>query len=394
MPSRARQAAPPAPSTGTAVAEPPPPEARSIDEIMEAMRAISDVAGQRTLTDEEAHRYVELEGELAAHHRSQEIRQRQAAYEAPVNLGDLAAIQSAPAGDPDRRNPLAYTHAALDEIQGMIEQVRRGDGITPRRISNATLTTGTYGAPREWGRNVLSGPRLLHVVAGVPRQPIDAILAQFPQLTLPTPSAAVGEGASLVEYASSVSGSVTAGRFGRFTDLSQESLVGTDAAAIISMHQLGIALDLDAVLIAAVQTAAGAAVGFTADVVGNIRKAIAKVLANTAAEDPSQLVILAHPNDAFLLENVTPTGGQTIAEAFQRFSGALVYPSNSVTAGFMTVANLPAGVRFFEATSGAGTLVDVASVKTGISTIATALIGGYGITLAAGFAVMQDVVTP
>jgi hypothetical protein len=394
MPTRARQAAQPAPAPAAARAAAEAPVPATIDEIVEEMATIAVAAAEGTLTDEQAGRYEALEAGLLAAQRSEGIAARQRAYETPVP-GDLAALnQIAPAGDPGSRNPLAYTSAALDDIQAAIEQVRRGDGLTPRRVpSNATLTTGTHGAPREWGRNVLSGPRLLHVVAGVPRQPIDAILAQFPQLTLPTPSAAVGEGASLVEYASSVSGNVTAGRFGRFTDLSQEALVGTDAAAILAMHQLGIALDLDAVLVAAVQTAAGAAVAFNADVMGQIRKAIAKVLANTAAERPEDLVILAHPDNVNLLENVTPTGGQTIAESFQRFSGALVYPSNSVTTGFMTVANLPAGVRFFEATSGAGTAVDQ-NVKTGVQTVATALIGGYGITLTTGFAVMQDVVTP
>lgn len=390
---RTRTSATPPP----AAAPVPAPVPATIDEIMEEMSAIAAQAENRALTDVEADRYEQLEAAAASARRSGEIRARQAAYETPVPLG-----AGEPLATPDDRpsNPLAYTPAALDQIQAMIEQVRQGEGITRRRVSHAAqrsevldaaLTTGTYGAPRGWGRNVLSGPRILHVVASVPTQPLDAVLAQFPQLTLPTAQAAVAEGASLAEFATSAVGNVTLGRFGRFTDLTAETLVGASADAILGMHSLGIALDLDGVLIAAVQTAAGAAVAFNADVPAQIRKAIAKVIANTAAEDPADLVILAHPNDVHLLQDVAPTGGQTIAEAFQRFSGVLVYPSNSVTAGFMTVANLAVGARYFEATSGAGTMVDE-NVKTGVQTLATALIGGYGVTVTTGFAVMQDVI--
>jgi hypothetical protein len=290
-------------------------------------------------------------------------------------------------------NPLAFTSQALDALQGALEAQERGRFVAADPAAEfATLTTSTLGAGRVWGSNMLRGPRLLHVVSGVPRQEASAIYAQFPQLTLPTATAAVGEGVTLVEYASSTAGSVTAGRFGRWTDLSAESLVGADAGSLTGMHRLGIALDLDKVLIDLVETAAGSAVAFNADVPGQIRKAMATVMANTAVWDPADLVILVHPDNVNLLENVTPTGGVTIAEAFQRFSGALVYPSTAVNTGFMTVANLRLGARYFEAVA-LQTVTDTA-IKTGVQTVATFLIGGYGVTLVTGFAVMQDVVTP
>jgi hypothetical protein len=290
-------------------------------------------------------------------------------------------------------HPLAYHPGTLDRLQAALDARSPGRFVAADPDACfATLTSATVGAPRAWGSNVLKAPRVLHVVAGVPRQRMGAILAQFPQLTLPTAQAASGEGESLVEYASSSAGSVTAGRFGRWTDLTREALIGADAGAITAMHRLGIALDLDDVLITATESAAGGAVAFDADVPAQIRKAIAKVLANTASDDPGDLVVLAHPDDTHLLEDVTPTGGQSMGERFQRFSGALVYPSNSVTTGFVTVANLGVGARYFEA-RGLETLTDVA-VKTNVETVGTFLIGGYGVTLTAGFAVKQDVVTP
>lgn len=56
----------------------------TIDEIIEALKAIVDGAEGRDLTDEEAERYEQLETELATARRSVEIRSRQAAYETPV----------------------------------------------------------------------------------------------------------------------------------------------------------------------------------------------------------------------------------------------------------------------------------------------------------------------
>lgn len=285
-------------------------------------------------------------------------------------------------------HPLAYTGAALDELQAALNTRR-----SSRVVHNATLTTSTLGAGREWAANVMRGPRVLHVATGVPQTTgTDAIYAQYPQFTLPTATGSVAEGVTVTEYAASAAGSLTMGRFGRFTDLSQESQIGADAEAIIAMHQLGVAKDLDKVLIDAVETAAGAAVAFSADVPAAIRKAMALVIDNTAAENAADLVILVHPDNAALLQDVAPIGGETVGEGFQRFGGALVYPSSATNTGFMTVANLSVGCRYFEA-QGLQTETDMA-VKTSVLTTATSIIAGYGVSLVSGFASMVDVVTP
>src|SRR5690349_2573551 len=54
--------------------------AMSIDEIVQALQAILDAAGDEPLSDEAASRYEELERDLAVAKRSQEIRARQQAY--------------------------------------------------------------------------------------------------------------------------------------------------------------------------------------------------------------------------------------------------------------------------------------------------------------------------
>lgn len=288
-------------------------------------------------------------------------------------------------------HPLAYDAATLDAISRSVDSRNGGRfGAFLNAEQRAALATGTYGAPRAFGSNVLAPPRLLHVVAGVPSQSVDAIHAQHPKFTLPAAGASVGENVTLAEYDTVTAGSVTLARYGRFTDMSAESRIGTDAGGVTAMHRVGIAKDLDAALVNAVETAAGAAVAFAADVPAQIRKAMAGVLDATAADDPSQLVILANPADVNLLQDVTPVGGATIGERFLNFSGALVYATSAADSGLMTVANLQAGCRWFQA-RGLGTEVDVA-VKTDTVTVATSIIGGYGVGLTSGFAIKVDVV--
>lgn len=61
----------------------------TIEEILAALEAIvaqakNDDGSERSLTDEEAERYQQLEGQLQMARRTQEIRSRQAAYAAPI----------------------------------------------------------------------------------------------------------------------------------------------------------------------------------------------------------------------------------------------------------------------------------------------------------------------
>jgi hypothetical protein len=226
-------------------------------------------------------------------------------------------------------NPLAVTGEMLNGVQATLETRTAGWFDVETR---AALTTTTYGSPRDWGANILDAPRTLWETAGIKSERAQAVFAQFPKLTLPATDAGVGEGVSVVEFAASTGGTVTLKRYGRYTDFTRESLVGADAGAVIAAHRTAIARDLDSALIGLVNTDAGGAVAFTADVPAAIRKSIATVVDNTASPD-GRIVVLAHPDNVALLQNVTSTGGQTIGEDFPRFAGAIVYASSAVRRG-------------------------------------------------------------
>lgn len=288
-------------------------------------------------------------------------------------------------------NPLAVSPDTLEKLEEAIKERRHLDMPYMDLERRAALTTGTLGSQRIWGSNVLRGPRIAHRVAGAPEQVVDGAKASHPRFTLPAATAPAAEGASLAEFATSTGQEVSLARYGRFTDFTAESQLGTSAEAVLAQHQIGIAKDLDLDLINQIE-ALLTPEAFEADVPAAIRKRMASVMDATAEDNPEALVVLAHPDDTHLLEDVAPVGGDTIGERFQRFSGALVYPSSAVDTGFMTVANLRAGVRFFRA--GSPRVVNDDDAKTGTRTISSFLIAGYGINLTDGFAEQQDVVTP
>lgn len=353
----------------------------SVEDILAAGRAIVDQAEQedRDLTNDEVAAYEELEAQLTAARRTREVRARQDAYETPVRDDPPPVAQGEPAAP---GHPLAYTAAAIDQLRDLARR-RVAGRVDAASITNVTLTTGETGARRDWGSNALAGPRMLHVAAGVPRQSADSIFAEFPQLTLPAPSPAAGEGLALVEYDASVGGSVTLARFGRFTTLTAESRLSADATpAIIGAQTVGIARDLDNVLIGALEAEVPSPIAAGGDTPGVTRRAIAEVVDATAGS-VAGTVVLANPAEVALLQDVQPTGGETVGEPFPLFSGALVYPSSSVTSPVITVAAVRSTVRYFVAEDLAS-MTDVPDLTTEELVIATKVTAGYAVNLTGG----------
>ena len=108
----------------------------TVEEILEALRAIVEAAEGRDLTDDEASNYEKLEAQLAVARRTQQIKNRQAAYDTPV-AGDLAAAVHAGNGPkPDDGYNKAFNaylrtgrkNADLEQIRNAQESVTESEG--------------------------------------------------------------------------------------------------------------------------------------------------------------------------------------------------------------------------------------------------------------------------
>lgn len=110
----------------------------SIEEILAALQAVIDAAGDQPLTDEQAARYEELEQQLAVARRNQEIRSRQTAYTTPVR-GDLhvhAGGSNRERGDTLER---AFTH--------YLRTGKENQDLTELRAQSTSDAAGGYMIP-------------------------------------------------------------------------------------------------------------------------------------------------------------------------------------------------------------------------------------------------------
>lgn len=103
----------------------------SIEEILEALRAIVDAAEGRDLTDEEAERYEKLEADLAVARRTKQIKERQQAYETPVSTTSIPGPEAK--SDPH----------AQERAQAFDRYIRTGDKAIAAEFQTRDQTVGT-----------------------------------------------------------------------------------------------------------------------------------------------------------------------------------------------------------------------------------------------------------
>lgn len=134
----------------------------TIEEILAALEAIvaqakNDDGSERSLTDEEAERYQQLEGQLQMARRTQEIRSRQAAYTSPIRT-DLHVNAGARTEEPAEER-------AFDQY------LRTGE-VTPelaqyRAQSEGTNTAGGYLVPTGFRNKLIERMKVYGGIAEV-----------------------------------------------------------------------------------------------------------------------------------------------------------------------------------------------------------------------------------
>lgn len=275
-------------------------------------------------------------------------------------------------------NPLSVRAGVLDEVQAALRDRRAGSWE-----ARSTLTTSATLGRHTWHGATLAGPRLLHVVAQIPTE-YDLAAVDVNYLRIGSVSAATGvaQGVAATELTSVTGAASTLLRYGRWTDLAEESSIASDAAgSITSVQRRAIARDLDSVLIglAAADSPVGSSVT-GADSGKAIRKALA-IVSDNAGLDVNGLTIIAHPGDADRLEAVSPIGGSTLGEATVRYAGASLYYSSAAPPGYAIVISPSSFVYLESMATSFRTSLDL---KTSVMTLATSIIAGYGNQIIAG----------
>jgi hypothetical protein len=205
-----------------------------------------------------------------------------------------------------------------------------------------------------------------------------AIVANFLKSGAIGATGSVGENVAVAEFTSVSNDTATLARYGRWTSFSREADIASDAAGTLATaHRRGIARDLDNALITAVT-----AVAATGSVTGTdgLRVAQATIGDNLGIEEP-QICIVCHPGKASVVQDVAPVGGATLAEAVPTFAGSQLYFSSLAPTG-SAVVFAGGSCRYFQAQD--MTMETDLDVKASTITIATSLIGAYGVDLING----------
>lgn len=229
--------------------------------------------------------------------------------------------------------------------------------------TRARLTAGAdMGSAGAWASGGFNPPRNLVLWAGIAVSPLLGKTAQLPSFTAPTGATGADEGSDHPEYDSVAPVSLAAARYGRWSDASSIVAELDDLRGLNQMHSWGIARDLDAVAVTALETAAGVPAGAGTDLDGAVREALLVVSAATYS-DESALVLVGTPADLALLTGAVPTSGDDVGTYATRFHGARLYASLEASAGQVT-AFAPSGFRVFQSQLRSATTIDPASGAT------------------------------
>lgn len=307
-------------------------------------------AREAELSDADRSELVALKSEIESRERNFEMveargRQVQAAADARN-----VETRSAPF-----RPTLLVGDDHLAEHATALREGRPYGAVETRALVTAGGDLGSAGA---WAPGTPNEPRYLIQFAGIPVSPLTGKTAQVPQYTGPAGASGADEAVAHGEYDTVNPVSLSALRFGRWTNVSALANVVDDLSGVNQMHAWGIARDLDKLAVAAIETAAStpAVIATLGVLEQTVRQAILSVAAATYS-DEGQLVIVGTPADLAPLTGTTPTNGTDRASIVSRFGGALLYPSTAATAHQVSVF-APNAFRVFQTRLQSASLID------------------------------------
>jgi hypothetical protein len=223
--------------------------------------------------------------------------------------------------------------------------------------TRANVAVTDMGSPGSWGAPGVREPLTLRRFAGIPVSPLTGSTAQLASLTLPAGAAGAAEGAAHGEYDSVDPVNLSTLRYGRWTQVTSFVSVFDDLTSINQAHAIGIARDLTLADATTIQTAAGAAVAFSATLLDqNIREAVLKVAAAVLC-DPGDVVLFGRSASLAPIVGYSPASGEDRGSVSIRIDGARVFTHEAATVKIVT-AFAPVAFRVFADRLRSGAVID------------------------------------
>ena len=179
--------------------------AKTKEELVSALQAILDEAGDNALTDEQMNRYEETEKELATVNKTEEIQKRHAAYKSV----STPALMTGASPKPDEGLERAFTHYLRTGQEN-------SDIVELRAQSEGTNTAGGYTVPTGFRNKLVDRMKAFGGIGNVVEEVVTDTGAPLPWVTLDDTSntgAIVAEGAAPAGGADLVFGTATLGAY-------------------------------------------------------------------------------------------------------------------------------------------------------------------------------------
>lgn len=288
------------------------------------------------LSEQDRDELAALNGAIEARSRNNEQRETRNQW-----------VQDAVDGHVETRSaqwPLLVSREHLEQHAAALREGRTFAAAEVETRSRVTAASD-MGARGDWVDAAPHSPRHLIAFSGMPVSLLTGRRAELPSYTGPTGAAGSDENTAHGEYFAVDPVSLTAARYGRWTNVSSLVNVVDDLVGINQMHAWGIARDFDLLAVTAVQTAAGAPATLVS-LESQVREAILAVAAATYS-DETQLVIFGTPADLAPLTATTPTNAGDVGSLALRFGAARIYPSTAAASGQVTVF-APGSFRTFQ----------------------------------------------
>lgn len=309
-------------------------------------------ADERDLSERESALTAEDISEMSAIRDAIELRSRNEEHRERAVSAISAAVET-------RSQPWRPTLRVSDEHLAQHAEALRGErphGTTVEIETRARLTTaGDLGSAGAWAAGQPNEPRHLISFAAIPVSELAGRTAQIPAYTGPAAAAGVDESTAHPEYDAIAPVTLTALRYGRWSEVSALADAVDDLRGIQQMQSWGIARDLDLLAVAAIETAASTPAALV-DLDQQVREAILTVAAATYS-DESSLVVFGTAADLSLLTGTTPANSDDLGSVPVRYHGARLYPTTAATADQLTVF-APNAFRVFQARLRSATLID------------------------------------
>lgn len=233
-----------------------------------------------------------------------------------------------------------------------------GTASTREAEVRAMVTTTQMGVATTWASNAPGPAQSLREFAGLSVKALDGLTAVHPSVTLPTGSATgAAENATHTEVGGIAPSTLTASRYGAWSNASAAVRTFDDLAALSSAHAIHIARSLTLADIATIDTQAGTATVYTAATFEQTIRSTVLTVAAAAGVAPTDLVVFGRPDALAIATGYSPTNGADRGSVVERLYGARIFPAVGAAAAKLTFF-APSAFVAFESVMGAATTID------------------------------------